>query len=108
MTPHTLLLLSAVLLVLFAIPLWLRRVPPNRFYGVRTRATLSDEARWYEVNARSGLDLLVAGLVMLVGITMLGSVGARWPAELRDLAAAVLLIVLLAIVSVRAMRTPGR
>jgi uncharacterized membrane protein len=108
MTPHTILLLSAILLVLLAIPLWLRRVPPNRFYGVRTRATLSDEARWYDVNARSGLDLFVAGVVMLVGITVIGSVGARWPAELRDLTAAVLLIVLLAVVSVRAMRMPGR
>jgi uncharacterized membrane protein len=108
MTPHVLLVLSGILLVVFAIPLWMRRVPPNRFYGVRTRATLSDEARWYDVNARSGLDLFVAGVVMLVGIAVIGSVGARWPAELRDLAAAVLLIVLLAIVSVRAMRMPGR
>ena len=104
MTPHTILLLSAILLVLLAIPLWMRRVPPNRFYGVRTRATLSDETRWYEVNARSGFDLFVAGVVMLLGTTVIGAIGARWPAELRDLAAALLLIILLAVVSVRAMR----
>jgi uncharacterized membrane protein len=108
MTPHSILLVSAVLLVLLAIPLWLRRVPPNRFYGVRTRATLSDEARWYDVNARSGFDLFLAGVVLLVGITVIGSVGARWPAELRDLGAALLLVVLLAVVSVRAMRTHDR
>jgi uncharacterized membrane protein len=108
MTPHVLLVLSGILLVVFAIPLWMRRVPPNRFYGVRTRSTLSDEARWYDVNARSGLDLFVAGLLLLAGIAVIGSIGARWPAELRDLGAALLLVVLLAVVSVRAMRTHDR
>ena len=83
MTPHLLLLLSAVLLILFAVPLWMRMVPPNRFYGVRTRATLGDEQRWYAVNASAGLDLLVSGVVLLAGILVIERIGATWPVEFR-------------------------
>ena len=104
MTIHTMLVLSAILLVLLAVPLWLRRVPPNRFYGVRTRATLADEERWYDVNAHSGRDLALAGALQLLGLFLMDAVGARWPEELRALASAGLLVVLLGLVSWRALR----
>ena len=104
MNPHILLLASAVVLVLLAIPLWRRWVPPNRWYGVRTRTTLADQDRWYAVNASSGFDLLVSGIILLFGIMVIESVGRSWPAELRNLAAALLLILLLGGVSVRALR----
>jgi len=104
MSPHTVLLGTSMLLIAFALPLWFRRVPPNRWYGVRTRATLADEQRWYDVNERSGRDLLVAGVVLLVGIMLIERIGARWMPELRDLASAALLIASLAWVSLRAMR----
>jgi uncharacterized membrane protein len=104
MTPHTILLASALLLIALAVPLRLRRVPPNRFYGVRTRATFADENTWYDVNARSGQDLLVAGVVSLAGIFVIDALGARWAPELRALASAIVLIVTLAVVSVRATR----
>ena len=104
MTPHALLLLTAVLLIVFAVPLWMRMVPPNRFYGVRTRATLGDRERWYAVNATSGFDLLFSGIVLLAGILVIERVGAAWPAELRNLASAALLIGLLIRVTVRALR----
>jgi len=104
MNPHILLLVSAVVLVLLAVPLWQGWVPPNRWYGVRTRTTLSDEGRWYAVNASSGFDLLVSGIILLFGIVVIESVGRSWPAEFRNLAAALLLILLLGGVSVRALR----
>ncbi|HEX7977226.1 MAG TPA: SdpI family protein [Gemmatimonadaceae bacterium] len=104
MTPHALLLLSAVLLILFAVPLWLRMVPPNHFYGVRTRATLGDEQRWYAVNASAGFDLFISGIVLLAGILVIERIGATWPPELRNLAAAALLIALLVRVSMRGLR----
>ena len=104
MTPHTTLIVSAVLLIALAIPLWMRRVPPNRFYGVRTRATLADEATWYDVNARSGRDLLVSGALFLAGIVVVDAVGARWAPELRTLASALILVVALVLVTVRATR----
>ena len=101
MNAHTMLLISGPLLVLLALPLWGRRVPPNRFYGVRTRTTLSDEALWYEVNARSGRDLAIAATLYTVASFVIGAVGSAWPAELRTLAIAVALIVALGWVSVR-------
>ena len=104
MTPHALLLLSAVLLILLALPLWLRMVPPNHFYGVRTRATLGDEQRWYTVNASAGFDLFVSGIVLLAGILVLERIGATWPPEFRNIAAAALLVALLVRVSVRGTR----
>lgn len=108
MTPHTLLLATAFVLIAFAIPLWMRRMPPNRFYGVRTRATLADETLWYDANARCGQDLLGAGLVLLVAIVVIDAIGARWAPELRTLSAAIVTIVALVFVSVRATRPPGR
>jgi hypothetical protein len=101
MNAHTLLVITGPLLVLLAIPLWLRLIPPNRFYGVRTRATLADEALWYEVNARSGRDLALAAALFMVGTLVIDRMGAGWVPELRMLASAALLIAALAWVTVR-------
>ena len=108
MTPHTMLLASALILIALAIPLWMRRIPPNRVYGVRTRATLADETTWYDVNARCGQDLLVSGALFLIGIVVIDVVGARWAPELRTLASAMILVVALVVVTVRAMRSTGQ
>jgi hypothetical protein len=94
-------MISGPLLVLLAIPLWGRRVPPNRFYGVRTRTTLSDEALWYEINARSGRDLALAATLYTIATLVIGAVGATWPTEMRTLACAGALIASLVWVSVR-------
>ncbi len=51
------------LFILLSIPLALRKVKPNVVYGYRTRATLSDEAVWYEANAYFGQRFLAASLV---------------------------------------------
>ncbi len=47
-------------------PLARRRVPPNRWYGVRVPATLSAPRIWYEANAVCGDELVRLGLVLLV------------------------------------------
>jgi uncharacterized membrane protein len=57
--------LGAVLAVL-AVPLMLRRVPPNPLYGLRVPATFRDAQVWYDANAASGRDLLVLGIVLIV------------------------------------------
>ena len=51
--------------ILVGWPLATRRVPPNRWYGVRVPATMSDRAIWYQANAVTGLDLFRAGLALL-------------------------------------------
>jgi uncharacterized membrane protein len=66
---------SALLLIGLSVPLARRRVRPNRLYGFRTSSTLNDERLWYEVNAKTGVDLLIVG-VGLFGITIAHVVGA--------------------------------
>jgi uncharacterized membrane protein len=98
------LLVTGLVLVAAGVPLMHRRVPPNRWYGIRFPSTLADERTWYAVNARSGRDLLILG----VAITLL-SLGAplvlpRWQPELRALPVAFALIIGLAVITVRAVR----
>ena len=52
-----------LLFVAVSIPLILRRIKPNPWYGFRTPKTLGSEYIWYEANAHSGSLMLVAGLV---------------------------------------------
>lgn len=69
----------ALLLALLALPLLLRKVPPNRLYGYRTRATLGDEALWYAANshfARGMLFACGASVVATLGLRQLGGLGA--------------------------------
>ena len=53
--------LMGVLLVVVAIPLILRRVKPNKIYGVRTRKSLSSPEIWYEINEYGGWVLVIMG-----------------------------------------------
>jgi len=57
---------SALLCVGLAIPLLRRKVRPNLLYGFRTPATLKNEELWYEVNAKTGADMIVVGAVLMV------------------------------------------
>jgi uncharacterized membrane protein len=51
------------LLAIIALPLAFGWVGPNRLYGFRTRATLSDRALWYSANTFAGWALFAAALV---------------------------------------------
>jgi uncharacterized membrane protein len=57
-------LLIGVFFALFGVPLKQEKVPPNWFYGFRTRKTLSNEKIWYEVNKVTGIDMIRAGVVI--------------------------------------------
>jgi len=63
--------------------------------------------RYDTVNASAGFDLFVSGIVLLAGILVLERVGATWPPEFRNLAAAALLVTLLVRASVRGVRSGG-
>jgi hypothetical protein len=52
----------AVLMILIAVPLALRKIPPNVVYGYRTRATLANDEIWYAANAHFGRGLIVASV----------------------------------------------
>jgi uncharacterized membrane protein len=49
---------------LIAIPLILRMVPMNRYYGVRIPKAFTSDANWYELNAYGGWLLLIYGVCL--------------------------------------------
>jgi SdpI/YfhL protein family len=53
------------LLVVLSIPLILRWVPQNGFFGLRISPTLGNRSVWYEANALHGRHLLLLGLLMV-------------------------------------------
>lgn len=55
---------SAVITIGLGIPLKNRKIKPNWFYGFRTPATLKDEALWFDVNEKTGKDLVVIGNIL--------------------------------------------
>lgn len=65
---------SGGLLGLLGIPLMLRKVPPNFWYGFRTPRTLANPDIWYEANAAAGARLCVAGVVIGMGSCLMALV----------------------------------
>jgi len=63
------------LLTLVGLPLWRRKIPPNSLYGVRFPSTMADPVVWYEVNAVSGLDLVVLGAAIVLLTIVLQALG---------------------------------
>ncbi|MBV9851213.1 MAG: SdpI family protein [Armatimonadetes bacterium] len=91
-----------LLFVAVSIPLILRRVRPNPWYGFRTPKTLSSEHIWYEANAYSGALLLVAGLVTAAAGIVLALLPLNWVA--RELAGLAVMLFSLIWVVVRSFR----
>lgn len=52
--------LASAIIGALSVPLILRKVPPNTFYGFRIPLTLSKPEIWYPVNAFAGWALLIA------------------------------------------------
>ena len=48
-------------MVLLGLPLYFRKIPPNRFYGFRTGRTLADPEVWYAVNRVTGGWMAIIG-----------------------------------------------
>ena len=63
----TIYILGGLLLILLSIPLILRKIPPNPWYGFRIRWTLEDPELWYSVNAYTGKWLVFVGLCAILG-----------------------------------------
>lgn len=67
-----------VLMVAIGLPLQLRKIGPNNWYGFRTKTSLAREDVWYETNAVCGYWLILSG----VG-SALAAVGA-WLSDLPE------------------------
>lgn len=55
-----------VLLVLASLPMALRLVPLNRYYGLRVSAAYASEQQWLLMNQVSGISMAASGLLMLL------------------------------------------
>lgn len=87
-----------LLMILVSVPMVMRRVPPNAFYGFRTPKTLSNPQIWYQANRLAGVNLIVGAiLTMLFGWAVVCSFGATKASVL------VPLVLLLAVVGSTAM-----
>lgn len=58
--------LIGIVLIGLAVPMILRRVPPNPAYGLRVPATYKDEQVWYDANAASGWDMVWFGVFLVL------------------------------------------
>ena len=89
----TLFAVVGLVLIGISIPLIMRKVPPNSFYGCRTRKTLSNPRIWYEANHTAGIDFCIAGAVVLFSSLAMLVLGQKADA---NYAVAALLVILLA------------
>lgn len=53
---------SGLLISLLSIPLILKKIKINNWYGIRLPQTMQNEKVWYEVNSRVGKYLFIFGL----------------------------------------------
>ena len=65
MTPQQPFLVPSIILVFLVVPLALGLVPPNRWYGVRTKKTLSAPGIWRRANVFGGCCLGAASVVYI-------------------------------------------
>jgi len=54
------------LLLVLSVPLMLRWIPPNRFFGLRIPSTLRNVSVWYDVNAQHARHLFVLGVLLVL------------------------------------------
>src|SRR4051794_31006221 len=62
--PEVLFPLLGLLFIALGWPMATRRVPPNRWYGLRVPATFADKMVWYDANAVTGRDMMGLGIVL--------------------------------------------
>lgn len=57
---------SAILFIILSIPLIMRKVKMNRFYGVRIKKSFESEENWYTLNAYGGKQLAVWSIPLIL------------------------------------------
>ncbi|MDR0701222.1 MAG: SdpI family protein [Azoarcus sp.] len=65
-TTFALLSVASIIFLVQAIPLALGVVKPNRFYGVRTKSTLCNDALWYRMNKIYGVSMVLSSFTYFV------------------------------------------
>jgi uncharacterized membrane protein len=76
----TLLLAACVVIALLSVPLILKVVPPNRWYGIRTARTLSNHELWFCANRFAGWAFLAAASVSAAALVLAPEVASAYGA----------------------------
>ncbi len=74
--------LLPALMVLFALPMVLGKIPPNPIYGFRTPKTLSSPDIWYPANRIAGWFMVAAGALVFCFNLLLWKIHPDWPLEI--------------------------
>ena len=97
---------SGLLFVALSVPLILRRVKPNAWYGFRTPKTMGSEDVWYAANAYSGALLLAVGMVTAAAGIVLALLPLNWAVrEMIGLAVMTLSLIWVLVQSFRYLKT---
>lgn len=59
-------IITGVVFIALSVPLILRKIPPNSWYGFRTHQTLSNDNIWYSVNHMAGMDFMIVGFIIII------------------------------------------
>lgn len=59
-------MLTGFVFIVISLPLIYQKVPPNHLYGFRVRKTLSNPRVWYAANRVAGIDLFLAGILIVL------------------------------------------
>jgi len=63
-------ILIGVLIFALGVPLAMRRIGPNAWYGFRVGRALEDESAWFAANAASGRCLAFTGAAIILAATL--------------------------------------
>ena len=79
MPPQPILIRVGVVFVILSVPVILKMVKPNHWYGFRTPKTLSNEPIWYKANYVFGWDLTGAGAVVILAAFVMPDIATHFP-----------------------------
>ncbi len=79
MPPQPILIPVGILFIILSVPVILKMVKPNHWYGFRTPKTLSNEGIWYKANYVFGWDLAGAGAVIILAGFMMPDIATHFP-----------------------------
>lgn len=85
-----------IVFIIISIPTILEMVPPNQWYGFRVSRTLSDERIWYAANRVMGIDLLLAGVAIMISAIVTGKILQHNPRRASRICFLIFLLSLLA------------
>jgi uncharacterized membrane protein len=92
--------LIGALFVALGIPLQQGAVPPNWWYGFRTRKTLSNKEIWYAINRVTGIDMIRTGVVIVGASLIVLALRNRLSAELVILVLVAVMLIMVAYMAV--------